>query len=66
MDTVNEWFYSDKIWIQRNRIFSGKARVDHVHVWSYRDSIWIQWDSFFSGKLRLDGFIGTRYGYTKE
>ena len=53
----------DRIWIQRNRIFSGKARVDHVHVWSYRDRrIWIQWDMFFSGKLKLDGFIGTRNG----
>ena len=53
MDTVNGWFYRDRIWIQRNRIFSGKARVDPVHVWSYRDRIWIQWDEVISGKGRL-------------
>ena len=54
MDTVNVWSYRDMIWIQRNRIFSGKARVDPVHVWSYRDRIWIHWDAVISGKGRLD------------
>ena len=54
MDTVNRWFHRDRIWIQRNRIFSGKARVDPVHVWSYRDRIRIQWDEVISVKARLD------------
>ena len=54
MENANGWFYRDRIWIQSNRIFSGKARVDPVHVWSYRDRIWIQWDEVFSGKGRLD------------
>ena len=54
MDTVNGWFYRDRIWIQRNRIFSGKARVDPVHIWSYRDRIWIQWDEVIPRKGSLD------------
>ena len=58
MDTVNGWFYGDRIWIQRNRIgcFLEKQEWTMYMYGLIETGYGYSETCFFSGKLKLDWF----------